>query len=213
MKNRRIYYVPGVISLILLPAFGYFYLKGFIKNERVIEIVLPIKYVPNINYEHIPRFDTTVLSLPENKRKYLNFQLNGNLLHDKITLDSFEIKMRTIMSRKDTINGLHLLFGDKVKYGMFVESINICSKDSFSQTLIYENNLWHFYKKMEDGRKERIRIRRKERIEEDRARMLTKEGEINNLSVFEKYKELIKIWPSLIILVLLGILSLRSKNV
>jgi hypothetical protein len=118
-KHRRIYYVPGMISIILLPVMCYYYLAPFKKDERVLEIVFANKYEPQ--YKNTIRFDTRFLFDPQYKRNYIDIKLNGNKKDDKIKLEFFQLKIREMMKENDTINGLHLLFVDSVKYWAFVE--------------------------------------------------------------------------------------------
>ena len=206
VKKHRMYYIPGLISLVLLPIICYFYLQGFKKNDHVIETVFPLKYVPHVNYENNLRLDTTVLSLSQFRRKYVDFKLDSNLLTNQIQLYSFDKKMQYLINHKDTTNGLHLIFGKGFKYGDFIKSINICRKDTFSHYLVYDNELWYLFIKTDPERKKSILNRHKEDLE----RILNREMEINNLPVSEKYSELPKIWPSIIVLVLLGFLSIRA---
>ena len=78
MKRRKIYYVPGMISLICLPVLCIWYLNEHKNFLRVLEISYAAKYIPNHDYKNQIRFDTTSLSLPENKRKYYDVTIYNN---------------------------------------------------------------------------------------------------------------------------------------
>ncbi len=95
MKRRKIYYVPGMISLIFLPILCVWYLNEHKNVERCIDIASPQRYSPNNDH----RFDTTLLSLPENKREYINSELTGNIANDRATLDTFNFKLKNIIKR------------------------------------------------------------------------------------------------------------------
>ncbi len=210
MKRGRIYYVPGMISLVFLPVLCYFYLIPYNKTERCLEITMPDKYSPKNIYENKARFNTSVLSLAENKRNYVSFVLNGNKETTHNKLDSFDNRLQVLICQKDTLNGLHLVFGDGFTYGSFIKALNICYKDSFASFMVYENQLWYLFKNKDAQLKERIKTRRKERSLSEHINNENKEIALNKSSLIEKYKGLIKIWPALIVFGFLGFLSFRS---
>lgn len=210
MKRRKIYYVPGMITLVFLPILCYYYLKPFNKTERVLEVVFPDKYKPNSNYENGFRFDTTLLSLPENKRKYLDIHLGKQTKINKIKLDSFYKKMQILIKTKDTINGLHLVFDNGFKYGDFIKAINTCITDTFPHFLVYENNLWYLYKNIDVEKRDRVLKRIKDRKLENQNRIIENELKMSKISLIDKIIELNKIWPFYIIFLILIILSIMS---
>ena len=104
MKNhKKIYYVPGTLTLILLPVFCYFYLKQFIKSERVIETTVFEVYRPHLDEDCSRRFDTSMLSGPLIKRNYATIELTGGANLDKDKLKSFQENLEKIYKMKDTV--------------------------------------------------------------------------------------------------------------
>ena len=169
-KYRKIYYVPGMISLILLPVLCIFYLDKHYYEECCIEIVVPEKYNPT-RYTNTPkglRFDTTLLSIPENRRIYTTFEFNGNDEINKIRLDSSTTLLKQIILTEDTINGVRFILGDSAKYSTFIEILDLCFTDSFPTFVPYENDVWWLYTKKSEEIKQRIREikKEKERIRE-----------------------------------------------
>jgi len=211
MKTRnRIYYIPGIISLIALPIICYQYLIPYSKDERSLVVVFCEKYKPNKDYYNNIRFDTTFLSSHDDRRTYYTIGLNGNNKDDKTRLEFFRLLIRDLYNNKDTINGVHLLYGDTVKYKTFIESLNICKQESILIYIPFENNLWVLYKRFDKERLERIKVRR------EQAR-IKNNIEINNrssdkLTIKDKFRLMIKIWPVFLLILLLGYLSLRKIN-
>jgi len=161
MKRHKIYYVPGMISLICLPILCIWYLNENKNIERCIILVSAQRYVPNQVYENNLRFDTTVLSQPEYKRKYIEFKLNGDIINDKNTLNSFNSKLLKIIEDKDTITGLHINIKDNTKYLSMIKVIDICRTDSFSSRyLFYDNDFFYSHKEVSDSIKQIIRSRK-----------------------------------------------------
>jgi len=215
MKRRKIYYVPGMISLIFLPVLCVWYLNEHKNVERCIDIVFPQRYSP-IN-DH--RFDTTSLSLPENKRKYINYKLTGNIANDRATLDSFNLKLLNIFKNKDTKTGLHINIKDSAKYISMIEIIDICKKDSFWPAyFFYDNEFWYFHREWNDSIKKVIKDRLKNSESNSYSDFLVSDVVYikPELPFWENNSLLsnsLKLWPFFIIYILFSIISiLYIKN-
>lgn len=208
-KHRRIYYVPGIISLIVLPIICYYYLIPFQKEERVLEVLFPEKYRPEFKNSQVIRYDTSILSRPEYKRKYLVIRLNGNPKEDRVKLDFFRIRIREMKRDNDTINGTHLLFVDSVKYGTFVQSINICIEEDLIRYMVFGENLWVLHVKDTPEfleRRKKIREESKKNCAEQRLERTI----ASNISFGERIVMYKKYWPILVVLSLLSFLSIRK---
>jgi len=198
MKNRtRKYYVPGIITLILLPIFCCMYLSKYNKDERVIEVTFCEKYNPNKICDSLFRFDTTILSLPKYKRIYTDIELNADTKINNQNIKLFKKRLIELKKNNDTIHGIHIVFGDAMKYEYFIEAIDVCYKcDSFPSYAVYENNLWTAYWKMT-----------KENIDRSRARLKAKLS-ADNLMREEKAYASINIPYDLTLIIKLSILTL-----
>jgi hypothetical protein len=212
MKRRKIYYVPGMISLIFLPILCIWYLNEHKNVERCIDIASPQRYRPNNDH----RFDTTLLSLPENKREYINSELTGNIANDRATLDSFNFKLKNIIKNKDTKTGLHINIKDSTKYISMIEIIDICKKDSFLPTyLFYDNEFWYFHREWNDSIK-RIIIERRLKDSKDNSLNKYWSSDVvyikHELPFWENNSFLsnsLKFWPFFTIYILFSIISIR----
>lgn len=207
-KKRRIYYVPGLITLIILPILCYFYLKPYIKDERCLEIVFCEKYQKKDSYQNSIRFDTTFLSNPDTKRIYKTIYLNGN--NDLIKLDSFRLGIHNMIESKDSVNGFHLVFQDCSKYGTFIQAINICKHESLFYYPAFENHIWTLYKRIENDLLERIKSRRKEAEIKNKEKLL--ERSIEKTTFLDKFRLSLKIWPVLIVFTILAIISINKMR-
>ena len=76
MNRRKIYYVPGMISLILLPVLCIWYLERNKVEERCILVYSCSRYLPENHEKNILCFDTTVLSQPRMKRLYAVYNID-----------------------------------------------------------------------------------------------------------------------------------------
>ena len=163
MKRRKIYYVPGMISLICLPILCILYLNEHKNELRSLEVYYANKYDPN--NKDIIRFDTTALSEPGHKRKYEEFHINESSEDSKLKL-KIELSAKQIVDNNDTTKGIHIIFGDNTNYQSYISIIDIFNKynkfitttdenkayrnhkDLYSHLYLqFENQLWfHIYK-------------------------------------------------------------------
>ncbi|MBK0401516.1 hypothetical protein I5M27_00885 [Adhaeribacter sp. BT258] len=147
----RFFYPAGLISLVLLPVLGYIYLdqKGAFHQEYIIEVTLwnPPDTPPD-QFNENPEFNVSPASI----RKFKTILLNGNQLEDEHKLQQAQKEIHQLMINKDTISGIHLIYGPKATYGTMISGLNICLEE---QTIvnwpnvgwsIYSNNLWVFYR-------------------------------------------------------------------
>lgn len=202
-KRRKIYYVPGLLSLIFLPILCYLYLFPFTqKDERVLEITFCGKYIPGRTDEF--RFDTTVLSQPRNRRNYDTFLLNGN--RDNIKLDSFRILVRKMVGEKDTINGVYLELLDGSKYGSFVKTINIFKQESLHSYAAFENQVWGLYTPITPERLDRIKKRKIEEDSLNKAELM--ERSLDKETFADRAKSSIAVWPIFIGIIILSLISI-----
>lgn len=208
MKGRRkLYYVPGMISLILLPILCYNYLRQFKKDERCKEVVFCSRYSPQ--YKGMMRFDTSFLSRPKTKRAWQIVELNGIETEDDSKLAMFRLRVREMIKQKDSIHGIHLLFLENAKYGSFIKSLDICEQEGLLIYAAFENNLWALYLNWDEESLKKIKKRKKERLAENNAEIMERKNrDASNSSI--GLNDILKVWPVLAILVLLSFVSLRK---
>jgi|GEM_PF-3518076 len=216
---RRIYYIPGWISLLLLPVFCIQYLNKFNHKERFIELNFAERYDPhNIEKEEYRKpFDTTMLSTPENIRNYEFIELDSNRVDNKKKLNLFRDKVKKIILTNDTVNGIHLRFGKGSKLGEYIEAINISAfSDTVNIYIPFENNLWYLHKNFDPGFtlktwnwKKEWAIKRKKSGEKLKMKRTI---ELSNETFSVRLNEAIILWPCLILLFLLGGISVYSNQ-
>ncbi len=209
MKHRKIYYVPGMISLIFLPILCVWYLnKNYKPEERCLEVYFASKYIPH-NSEIHHRFDTTVLSEQKNKRNYSEFIITGEN-SDKTKLSSIEKEVVHIVKENDTINGIHIVFGDNAKYESYINTLDILYKDSiWTRFIPFENNIWFLHFNNSIKEKNIWSNKTKKDKEYKKQYLINEELEYANRTFIEKYNYLLKFWPFFIIFILFSIISIR----
>lgn len=196
-----------MITLIVLPILCYYFLKPYLKEERCLEVVLAEHYKPNLANNH-PRFDTTFLSQKRTKRHYTDFVLNGNQNDNKTKLNVFRQKIREIIRKNDTLNGVHLLFEESAKYEVYIQSINICNEEGLLQYAPFENNIWALNINLDQSIVEQIKKSRKEKEEQNKEKLLLRT--VADWSLTYWTNTLVKIWPVPMIFLVLSYYTMKK---
>lgn len=138
---HKIYYKPGIISLVILP-FVFIYLAS---NEikRKTSFVLPLVLADTNYLKTIKAFKDYYNSFPP-KRNYVDISFTGDINSDQIKIAFAQIKIREILKEKDYKNGIHFIFTDNCTYGTFVNTINILKKDSAKTYMALEKDVWFY---------------------------------------------------------------------
>ena len=142
MKRRKIYYVPGMISLIFLPILCVWYLNEHKNVERCIEVNYCHKYIPEYHKKNIWWLDTTILSQTRLKRTYTTYKIDNQNTGSEI-LKRIENNSKELVCKNDTINGIHIILGDSCPYRCLTEIIDILKKYNKTITTTEQNIAFH----------------------------------------------------------------------
>lgn len=215
MKRRKMYYVPGMISLIFLPILCVWYLNKNKSDFRVTEVIYAAKYKPHSS-ECFVRFDTSALSVRKNKRIYIEYKMTGEN-SDKLKLNSIEKQVVRMVNENDTTNGIHIIFDDNAKYETFINLIDILHKDSImTRFLPFENNIWFLHFNLSIREKNNI-CRQMKLFDNNYLNTRFIEGDkVYTIlhkpikqTFIESIKSYLKLWPFFIVFILFSIISIR----
>ena len=109
-KRKKIYYVPGMISLVCIPllCIGYFFYSGAFVQYGAIDLGMPDKESNWFkNYK--------VASL----RKYKEFDFDKKV--EQLDLNEFETFLKNTIKNSDTINGAKVNLGNQTNYQTFID--------------------------------------------------------------------------------------------
>ena len=153
-KHRKIFYVPGMISLVVLPILflWFLYFNNSFKEYSCIELGLADK---KSYYEILNEFDFP------NLRNYKIFVFNNTLEKEKNNLINFQKSLKIQNKFKDTINGIKLQFGKKMTYEVYIRILDILQSEKTQTYFEYQNYLWILNG---NQRKEKANQREKEHI-------------------------------------------------
>ncbi|WP_433779068.1 hypothetical protein [Flavobacterium anhuiense] len=128
-KRKKIFYVPGMISLVLIPLFCicYFYKTNAFKDERCIDIYFPEDSI--IQNKFLPL-----------KRNYKIFRLNNLEIENKVSLNKLQFSLRELKRKNDTINGIRIHLGNKMSYEFYIKVLDILFVEKIENYIQYKND-------------------------------------------------------------------------
>lgn len=129
-KRKKIFYVPGMISLILIPVFCFyhFYKVDAFKVESCIDISFPDS-IQKKGFLQI-------------KRNYQVFNLNSGEDLEKEKLNDLQLALRKIKRKNDTINGIQVHLGNKMQYEVYIRVLDIIGIEQMPMFIQNDNNFF-----------------------------------------------------------------------
>lgn len=130
-KRKRIFYVPGIISLFFIPVFClvFWYKAGVFKKESCIDIAFSGESLTKRNL------------LPF-KRNYQFFNFNNTEKVELENLKKLQIVLRELNRENDTVNGVQIHLGNKVAYEVYVRILDILAIEQMSNYEQYNNDFF-----------------------------------------------------------------------
>ncbi len=94
---------------------------------------------------HDQAADSTILPTIEKSRHYSNIFITGDDIQDKKKLDSIQNVIRIMIQKCDTVNGIHIKYGEKAKYQSLIRTLDICAIELAYNFTLSDNNMWIMY--------------------------------------------------------------------
>ena len=142
IKRKKIYYVPGLISLFFLP------------------VLLVLKDNHEIN--RTKQFSIEYLTLLESDKKYydyeipakrdfINVKIDDNTKNDSLRFIFIKNFAQSLDQSKDTVIGLKIIFNNTIKYATFIETLNSLLKAKCQTYIPIEDTLFVYYMNRTDS--------------------------------------------------------------
>jgi hypothetical protein len=130
-QRKKIFYVPGMISLIFIPllCLGYF----FNKEAFTIYGGMDIYFADEKSFVE---YKIPVL------REYKEFYFNESKSVEKNKLFDLQFFLRKLIKNTDTINGAKVHFGSKTDYDVFVSVIDILNIENVPTWAPYKDDIY-----------------------------------------------------------------------
>ena len=120
-KHRKLFYVPGMISLVLIPVLCLYHInsKDYLKQYVSIDILLSDSFmVPDTSDFHklIPIHP---------KRNIEKYYFDGNEKSDTNKLKLLQNRISKFVAEKDSLNSIKIFFGKKMSYETYINILDI----------------------------------------------------------------------------------------
>ncbi len=118
MTMKKIFYVPGLISALLIPVLFWFYISPYIDNTNynIIDIGLPAKIVKDQSNNLNPTFE------PLRNWKYKKIKVDP--AQAKKNSEFYVSEIKALQKRNEKETGLEFILDKKNTYGDFVSLLN-----------------------------------------------------------------------------------------
>jgi len=136
VKRKKILYIPGLLSLILIVPLCsfYFYSNNYFVRYKVLEVMWLNK--SNDNEYNLNTFNYIT------SRKNINIELIGDDKIDKERLRWGQSEINKLLKSKDTSLGVHFHFSKTTTYESFIRVLNICIIEGATTYTPYEDEFW-----------------------------------------------------------------------
>lgn len=137
---RRLFYVPGLLSLVALAPSLMWFLnsKEVWVKERCIQITFPVEARSAIDSSRMyGRWN-----IPE--RNWSELELSGGIGENRRVLAEFEHLAREMAQRHDTLNGLHVTLAQDTKWETIIRAVDVIMGDSVLAWMVDQRDITVF---------------------------------------------------------------------
>lgn len=156
-KHRKLFYVPGMISLVLVPVLCMWFINS---NRHRIDIEHSIDFRIFNSISDIkpnPAYNWYSDSGYVPKRNYKTFLFNGIDDDTKIKLAITDLKR--LVKTNDTVKGIKFTFGKHSKYEHFITTQDILFSSRVDNFTFYKNDIYVFeMPKIKSGKEKIVRL-------------------------------------------------------
>lgn len=130
-KGKKIFYVPGMISLVFIPLFCliYFCFSNIFKINAGIDFAL----VDDQDF-----LENKVYS----RRQYKIFNFNETEFENEIKLKEMKFYLRDLIKKKDTVNGVIAHFSSQTKYKTFISVLDVLGTEKAPIYVLYKDDFY-----------------------------------------------------------------------
>ncbi|MBP6556777.1 MAG: hypothetical protein KA213_00315 [Flavobacterium sp.] len=138
------FYVPGMISLVLIPVLGLCYIKS---GKYLIQYQSVDLLISDSISEIIPPNSNSLSNtgyVP--KRNYKAYHFDGN--NDEQKLKDLVVPLKKMVEMNDTLNGVMFTFGKHSKYQTFISAQDLLFINRVHHYTVYKDNIYAFETKI-----------------------------------------------------------------
>ncbi len=134
-KHKKLFYVPGMISLVFIPLFCLYYFysqKAFVEYGSLVLGLPDDKMCQEIKVKY-------GFPIPRNYEKFV-FNSSEELQKDKFIVLKFSLQK--LKKDNDTVNGIRIHLGEHSDYATYIRILNILTETEMPTWMPYKNDIW-----------------------------------------------------------------------
>lgn len=138
-RRSRLFYRPGLISLLLFPllCMAWLYGRDMFREYRL----LPVFRMTDP--QDLPAGDVIAFRPPE--RHFIGFAFGANDVENARTIDSARQVLQTLAQRCDTFQGVCFHFEKAARFKAFVQALDICQNTNTLSFVDQNNDVRAYY--------------------------------------------------------------------
>lgn len=138
MKRPKLFYIPGMLSLLVVPVLFYRYQADIGKTLTVLRLFVP----SDDNSPDQYKFSRYALKAELKGKKINTVYLNGNRVLNAKKLDFIAYESLKLMYYHDTSQVMHVKFTQETMYGEFVQLVNIMHRDDHKRYVWLDDDFY-----------------------------------------------------------------------
>ena len=140
-SKRKAYYVPGIISLIGIWTFYFYFRERFIsKKETCLSIVVPR------DRNDDTRYSTAALLRQIANKKQIQIELDGDCKTNQKKMELIRYEARKLNYTKDTTTVINISLTNEMTYGDVVKLVDLCYADKHKKFALVKKSFLIFGK-------------------------------------------------------------------
>jgi hypothetical protein len=139
-KHRKLFYVPGMISLLLIPVICLWFINsnGYFKKDYSVDFTISDSITESpVNLKTDHKYPQLAY-VP--KRNYISFLFDGN--NDEQKLKDLVAPLKRMIDKNDTLVGLKFTFGKHAKYDTYIAAQDLLFINKANYYVIHKNNIY-----------------------------------------------------------------------
>ena len=141
-KRKKIFYVPGIISLTIIPFVFTHFAQNAIKVRATTSLTIFMADTSLFSKfpELFVRFDGHIPP----SRNYIDIIITGSNPDDEIKLDFARVRVREMISQNDLLNGIHFKLKNTSRFGAYVRAIDILKSEGGKTYMPLNDDIWFY---------------------------------------------------------------------
>lgn len=138
-RGKKLYYAPGVISLIGIWSF-YFHFQNRFKSRPETSLIINVPKENNNYFQYSTGYFKKLIA----SKKQIKLELNEDRETNQKKIEFIKYEARKIKYTKDTNSVISISLTNETTYGEFVKLLNLCYADDHKLFVLFKKSFLIF---------------------------------------------------------------------